>query len=130
MIYTSYFSNLRHMPLNIIPISISLFAPKWYSGLEYKKLAPTIEIFRRWKDGYRIISPDRRQKEYNKQVLSKLSVDEVIFDISEIAKFDNLKWYEISDVVLLCYESTGFCHRHIVSEWLMSNDICVQEYPR
>lgn len=40
MFYTSYFANLKKLPDNVVPISICGKAPDWYSGLQYKKLAP------------------------------------------------------------------------------------------
>ena len=48
-IYTSYFAKLRSLPENIIPISICGKAPEWYTGLQYKKLAPKYGFFMEWK---------------------------------------------------------------------------------
>lgn len=49
MIYTTYFAKLRNLPSNIIPISICAKAPSWYTGLQYKKLAPKYNFFTEWK---------------------------------------------------------------------------------
>ena len=48
-IYTSYFAKLRSLPENIVPISICGKAPDWYTGLQYKKLAPKYGFFMEWK---------------------------------------------------------------------------------
>ena len=48
MIYTSYFDNLKNLPRNIIPISICGQAPDWYTGRQYKKLAPKLSFFMKW----------------------------------------------------------------------------------
>lgn len=45
MIYTTYFAKLKSLPNNIIPISICGKAPNWYTGLQYKKLAPKFDFF-------------------------------------------------------------------------------------
>lgn len=48
MIYTSYFAKLKSLPDNIVPISICGKAPNWYTGLQYKKLAPKYDFFMEW----------------------------------------------------------------------------------
>lgn len=40
MIFTTYFAQLRNLPENIVSVSICGRAPDWYTGLQYKKLAP------------------------------------------------------------------------------------------
>lgn len=50
MIYTSYFANLRNIPSDIVHISICGKAPDWYSGLQYKKLAPKWKFFKVYKE--------------------------------------------------------------------------------
>ena len=49
MIYTTYFAKLKSLPKDIIPISICGKAPAGYKGLEYKKLAPKYDFFKKWK---------------------------------------------------------------------------------
>lgn len=44
MIYTSYFGVLKKLPANVIPVSICVKAPAWYSGIQYKKLAPNMDF--------------------------------------------------------------------------------------
>ena len=40
MIYTTYFTKVKDLPPNVIPISICGKAPDGWKGLEYKKFAP------------------------------------------------------------------------------------------
>lgn len=97
---TSYFAKSSN---NFYAVSIAGKTPDWFSGKRYKKLAPHIGFFKKYKeDGdeafYRV--------QYQKEVLDKLDPREVYEELGENA-------------VLLCYEKPGkFCHRHLVSEWL------------
>lgn len=121
MIYTSYFANLRKLPENIIPISICGKAPDWYKGLQYKKLAPKYDFFIKWKENH---DNDYYIKCYKEQVLNKLNVEDVIFDLVGILDVN-----EDIDIALLCYEKPGdFCHRHLVSNWLNENGYTCEEY--
>ena len=49
MIYTSYFAKLKSLPKNVLPVSICGKAPAWYTGIQYKKLAPKYDFFIDWK---------------------------------------------------------------------------------
>ena len=118
MIYTSYFAQLKNIPDNIVPITICGKAPDWYTGIQYKKLAPKYDFFVKWKqnndNNYYI-------KCFIEQVLSKLNAKDVE---QELYKLSNNK-----DVVLICYEKPeNFCHRHIVSAWLNNNIINCTEW--
>ena len=46
MIYTTYFSKVKDLPENVIPISICGKAPDGWTGLQYKKLAPKYSFFK------------------------------------------------------------------------------------
>ena len=54
---TSYFGNLRKISN---PVSISLYSPKWFTGNNYKKLAPTKEILLAYKN--KEINDDEQRK--------------------------------------------------------------------
>lgn len=111
MIYTSYFAKLKSLPPNIILISICGKAPNWYTGFQYKKLAPKYDFFMKWKDNH---DNDYYIKCFNEQVLDKLNAAEVVLDFSRI-----LLSIGKSDVCLICYEKPNeFCHRHLVADWL------------
>jgi uncharacterized protein YeaO (DUF488 family) len=84
-------------------VSISLSTPKWYQCKEYKKLAPTWELIKKYKS-------DRDEEyyieHYYKNILNFLDAKKVYEELGENA-------------VLLCWEKSGdFCHRRIVAEWL------------
>ncbi|MBQ8302793.1 MAG: DUF488 family protein [Clostridia bacterium] len=118
-IYTTYFSNVRNLSANIVPISISGKAPIGWKGLQYKKLAPKYSFFSIWKETQ---DNDYYIEHYNSEVLEKLSVDNVVNELITLA--------ECSDTIaLVCYESPEkFCHRHLVAKWLSQNGYEVEEY--
>jgi hypothetical protein len=110
MIYTSYFANLKNV---INPIAICGGSPDWYTGKQYKKLAPRWLFFKDYKDGK--ITSDEYVVLYNELVLSKLDPQIVLNEL--IALNDNNDTF-----TMICYEKpTDFCHRHIVADWLSSN---------
>lgn len=117
-IYTTYFAKLKLLPKNIVPIAICGKSPDWYTGLQYKKLAPKYDFFMKWKE--------TKDNEYyircfDKQVLQQLTVENVIQELHDMAGGDT--------IALVCYEKPGdFCHRHLVSEWLRKNGIKCEEY--
>lgn len=137
LIYTSYFTKLKHLPKNIIPISICGRAPEWYKGPQYKKLAPKYKFFIEWKKNN---DNDYYKKCFNEQVLSNLDASNVYQDLYDIAENfvnalpddDIRKQHQQLGfpyiVALICYEEPNdFCHRHLVANWLTSNDIkCVE----
>lgn len=119
IIYTSYFAKIRSLPDNFVPISISIYPPKGWTGLEYKQLAPSASILSEWKqrgDCKRYI--DR----YFDEILSKLDPFQVAADLYQMAGDGKYP-------VLICYEkSEDFCHRHLVTSWLEENNIRAEEY--
>ena len=107
-IYTSYFGNCRNIPEDIVKISICGKAPEWFSGMQYKQVAPKYEFFQEWKrnkdNNYYI-------KHFNEEVLNTLDAKVVYKELCELSNG--------KDCVLLCYEkSEDFCHRHLVAAWL------------
>ena len=111
-IYTSYFANLKNIDSSIVPISISLYPPKWYEGAIYKKPAPTYEILNDWKKGKQDEeAKGHYERMYQFSVLRKLNANEVLKDLEEISNG--------KDVCLLCFEKRGdFCHRHLFAKFL------------
>ena len=118
MIYTSYFTKLKSLPDNVIPISICGKAPDWYKGLQYKKLAPKYDFFIKWKDNH---DNDYYTKCFNDQVLDKLDVEDTVSELIDP--------HSGIDIALICYEKPEeFCHRHLVAEWLRKNGFKCEEY--
>ena len=122
MLYTSYFAKLKKLPKHIIPISICGKAPAWYTGLQYKKLAPKYDFFMKWKETH---DNDYYIKCFNEQVLSKLDFYSVYEELHALADTVASGDYEIC---LICFEKpTDFCHRHLVANWFNQNLIACEE---
>lgn len=125
MIYTSYFAQLKNLPSNIIPISICGKTPDWYTGLQYKKLAPKYDFFQEWKKNH---DNDYYIKCYKEQVLDKLTPTGVIIDLSNMIYSFNIGE---SRIALICYEKpSDFCHRHLVANWLNENGFRTKEWQK
>ena len=114
MIYTSYFGKLKKLPENVIPIAICAKVPEWYTGLQYKKLAPKYEILMQYKQDYDEANYTQRYKE---QIIDKLDVNNVVMDLDymmldETNSIDS-KIDDVCHIALICYEKpSDFCHRH------------------
>lgn len=109
-IYTSYFAKVDELKKNgICPVAICGGLPKGYTGLWYKKLAPKWSWFKIWKETR---DNDYYIKCFNRDVLDKLTLDTVIYDLDVITN-------EAPVIALICYEKPGdFCHRHLVAHWI------------
>jgi hypothetical protein len=125
MIYTSYFAKLNKIPKDIIPISICGKAPNWYTGLQYKKLAPKYKFFMGWKQNH---DNDYYIEHFQKEVLDELNCEDVINDLLLlIGNFKGLNY--LPHIALICYEKPLiFCHRHLVADWLNKNGIEIKEW--
>jgi hypothetical protein len=106
--FTSYFANLKNITN---PLSISAKSPTWYTGPEFKILAPKYETLMAIKNGS--IDEIEYVKQYYETVLDKLNPLQIYNQIIE--QYGD-------DVSLLCYERRGeFCHRQLVSYWFFEN---------
>ena len=107
MIYTSRISYLRHIPDNLIKISIMRWTPRWCGKYIFnidKSLAPNSELLRGYKDGK--ISKEEYTKVFTEEVLFKLTKEK----IDELYK---------KDVVLLCAcKKEDFCHRFLIRDYV------------
>ena len=115
-IFTSYFANQSKLvSAGIIPIGIALYTPKWYKGLEYKKIAPKAFML----SGN--LTQEEYIKYYNAYVLAKINHSEVIADLQRLTGG--------KDCALLCYEKPGdFCHRHLFSEFMRRKGYDIKEW--
>lgn len=119
---TGYFACLqKYIDLGYAPISICGKAPDWYTGVQFKKLAPKWSFFSEWKSGK--ITNDEYIEHYCKEVLVSINFRTIGDDL--LALVDKPK------AVLLCYEKPGdFCHRHIVSYFLRNHSpYAIMEIP-
>lgn len=112
--FTGYYAKMKkYTDAGLIPVSIAGWAPDWYKGLQYKKLAPKWQFFNEWKNGSHKGDNDYYIREFNAQVLDKLDAFAVVSELEKMTGVDDSK------IVLLCYEKPkDFCHRHLVAEWL------------
>lgn len=126
MIYTTYFAKLKSLPKDIIPISICGKAPTGYKGLEYKKLAPKYDFFKKWKETG---DNDYYIQCFLAQVLAGQNPNEVVHELYALANTVTEPGQIVKDIALVCYEkSTDFCHRHLVSAWLFNAGWTCDEY--
>lgn len=118
MIYTTYFAQLKKLPKDIIPISICGKAPKWYTGLQYKKLAPKYDFFMKWKKNH---DNEYYTECFKEQVLDKLDPMRIYCELCSLAHNDK--------IALVCYEKPeDFCHRHLVAHWLEERGFDIKEW--
>lgn len=138
MIYTTYFGNLRRIKEtnHIIPISIAAKPPVGWTGLEYKKLAPTYKCLMEYK-----INKDESAyiKRYFKEVLNQLNTDDVVHELVELLpEKDRLLIGMVNcpiwdnphiHIALVCYEvPEDFCHRHLDRWWLNKGGVHCEEF--
>lgn len=125
MIYTSYFAKLKSITN---PISICGKAPDFYTGYQYKKLAPQYDFFMEYKEGIKNSHSDNDRKQceekyvyqYYTRVLHNLDPAVVVKELSE--------FYHSDTFTLLCFEKpSDFCHRHLVADWLIASGYSVEE---
>lgn len=138
MIYTTNFASLRKLPKDIIPISICAKAPDWYTGIQYKKLAPKYGFFMEWKQNH---NNQFYIKHFQKEVLNTLNITDNINNLYLLAGI-NINY--TPNIALVCYEpkppenmtfediikdnSKYFCHRHLVAKWFRDDGYIVEEY--
>lgn len=123
--YTGYFAQIRkYRETGLVPISIARFSPKWYSGIEYKKLAPTEKILFDWKYGEYALNENWYKVKFANEILkSPNHAYQVLRELEDLASCSHNK------IILLCYERPfEFCHRHLVSNWFRNADIYREEF--
>ncbi len=103
---TNYTKASRLSNKHYLKVSISLYRPKEFNGMQINSFAPTKELLEDYKNG---LSEKEYETRYREQI-SKLSDIYAFFQI--MAKQANGR-----DILLLCYEKkSAFCHRHILSD--------------
>jgi hypothetical protein len=116
MIYTSYFANMRKINKNHPEltnfVSIARYAPKWYTGKEYKYLAPHLSLLMDYKNG-------RVNDEYYTRLFN--------IELNELDPHYVVKKLR-DNPILLCYEKpSDFCHRFLVAKWFIKSGYEVKE---
>ena len=106
-VYTTYFANIRNLPDNVVPISITLKSPSGWAGAEFKKLAPPYKLLQMYKEAILAKDLDKDkvkdyyQKRYNELVLSKLNPMSILEELKLMAAERALE--EDFYVSLVCY---------------------------
>ena len=115
-IYTSYFANIKNLPNDTITIAICGKVPEWYSGAQYKKLAPKWSFFKVWKETK---DNDYYIEHFQKEVLDKLDPAKIILELTKMAQNRTYAGIHTHNIALICYEKpSDFCHRHLVANWI------------
>lgn len=121
MIYTSYFGQIKNMPDNFEPICIARWKPKWYTGKALLMLAPSDRLLRWWRASDKNEASEARYARwYTNEVLRAYEAAAIVRIIHYIA--------EGKTPVLVCFEKDGFCHRHLVADWLNKNGFKCEEW--
>lgn len=119
MLYTSYFAKIKDLPKDVVVVGICLKPPKGFVGVNYKPLAPLWYFFSKWKETQ---DNDYYIECYNKEVLGKLSIEQVLNDIYRLTG-------QRDNICFVCYEKPNdFCHRHLFSKWLNEHGYVCVEY--
>ena len=120
-VWTYYYARIKDLPPHILPVSIAGWAPKGWTGEEYKKVAPKKEWFFKYKETQ---DKEYYKKMYSETVLSQITPKEVMDDLSEILHRHPGK----TDIALCCYEKSGdFCHRNLLASFLSAKGYGIVE---
>lgn len=121
---TGYFAKLKeYVEAGYTPVSIARYAPPFYHGLEYKKLAPPHDLLNDYKHGPHKGDANHFQIEYL-GILAELDAKQIIKELEELTGVKEDK------IILLCFEKPAdFCHRKIAAAMLkVYGDIECEEY--
>ena len=94
--FTSYYANLKKLPKDLVPVSISVGKPRWWKGRHEPRLCPTWAMLK--------MSPAKYDRHF-KKILDQLDPQAIFEELGDNA-------------VLLCWEKPpDRCHRRCVAEW-------------
>ena len=118
MIYTGYFDRLSdYRQAGLVPVDISGYSPKGYTGCRFRELAPKKVWWQEWHDNH--LSNNWYEEKYRETVLNLLNPKETAQKLQAFGE----------NVILLCREKPPrFCHRHLAATWFRENGVLVKEY--
>jgi len=114
-IYTSYYANYRNFG-DLVPVAISIWPPSGFVGKKFQLIAPTREMLLDYK---RTGDEEQYKKLYWYDVLRQYNPDDLAAELNKLTGG--------KDCVLLCFEKTGFCHRHLFATWMNKNGYNITE---
>ena len=129
-VWTYYYARIKDLPSHILPISIAGWAPKGWTGLEYKKVAPKKDWFFEYK---KTGDKEFYKRMYKATVLDNLNPEGVFKDLGYLLSMANYQKAltgepQYTDVALCCYEKSGdFCHRNLLASFLSCRGFGVVE---
>ena len=121
-IYTANYTQIKILEKNnILPVSISIFPPKYIDNIQkFKQLAPSEDILKKHKDSKKTnIDRENYISRFKKEILFSEDSKQLLLLEKDIASFINSIDKHIYDgIALLCFENAhDFCHRQIVAEF-------------
>ena len=117
MLYTSYFANVGRLPKDMVLVSISRRPPKGWRGWSLKSLAPSESLLSDWHKRH---DAEEYIQRYAQDVLDQKDPALLVKNLR--GKFGD------ADICFLCFEKSGFCHRHLVAMWLTRHGFACQEW--
>ena len=124
MIYTSYISNIKHLPKDAKKVLICRWLPKGIAidgenYFHFPELSPSSSLLRDLKDSK--VSFDR---------FSFLFKEELAHNLKAVRRLEFLAKTDV-DVALLCYEKeSAECHRSIIGEEIKALGADVKEFTK
>lgn len=135
-LFTSYYANLKKIPMNYAAIGISRVCPDWLNGdkspsnfyfWDDNLFAPSIDLLSEMKNGK--IDRSAYTLRYYRELNEKFHFKEdkgksLLFHIEDLKR----RFFDYSAIVFLCYEKpTEFCHRHLLGDLLSYYGVFVSE---
>jgi hypothetical protein len=102
-LWTSNFATVKHLPKDIVPVSIARWPPRNWRGARCIDLAPTADALRRYRDGR------MNDAEYTRLYRSRLASLDAAAILAQLPP----------QAALLCFCDPGaLCHRYLAAQWL------------
>lgn len=119
---TGYFAKLnKYIKEGYYPVSIARYNPRGMKLFQWVRVAPSEDLLRDYKN-------DKIDEiEYEFRYLNYLQSLDILKDLEYIENVVHKLNTSYKGVVFLCYEKDGFCHRHILADFLRTRNIDVEE---
>lgn len=116
MIFTTHFNALRFIKDDkALFISIALSSPSWFKGYNWNIFKPTWDILNEYKSSG---NKEKYTRRFKKEILDKIDKEALIKLLNSNNK----------NIYFICWEADGFCHRHLVADYLKELNFEVKEW--